>query len=268
MSCRRARRRIDAFFQGTLNGARWRRLAEHLKGCEGCLRCYNRVVLAMRQMSGRPGEVTAEELAPIGDAIALLRPFALPAVDRLLWPAAALAACLVAVGGLWLWRADRRAGEVGVRGGAAALDATIRAFCVREQGSARLDVVAVSSADTGELSCAHRDLVQFAYALRSSRPAFLYLAAVDESGRTFDYYPRPPATESLPIFPARSEEPLPGSIRLSVNHRPGQVRIVAVVSERPMTRDAVAPLLAGSAGGRERAPPGARVLRLALEITP
>ena len=99
------------------------------------------------------------------------------------------------------------------------------------------------------------------------RPTWLYLAGVDAEGRVIRYYPRPPERQSLTLTPASSEQPLPGSIRLSIRHHPGVVKVVGLVTQSPLDpNDGDARVLRAVSSGE--VPEGGGVLQLNLVVLP
>ena len=263
MSCRQQRKTIDRLFLGEVSAATWRDLNAHLKTCEGCARYYDRAAFAMRALSGRPGEVSPEELYPVGEAFAATSS---SASSR--WLTRGIAALAIATSVATLVvvsvrRATTSEGVVTARGAPAVVDVQVRSYCLREDTPGKMRVVAASSEENGRLTCGVGDYVQFTYLLRGSKPMYLSIAGQTESSEVLHYYPR--ADEpALRIEPSGREEPLPGSVRLSAKHKPGQVKVAAVVSESPLTAEA---LFRVFESGRA-ANPAARVLRLSLEITP
>jgi hypothetical protein len=262
MSCRRQRKRIDALFLGELSPSGWRDLTGHLKTCEGCAHYYDRAALAMRALSGRPGEVTPEELAPIGASLRIPLSGGSRWLGRLT-AVLAVAASTAAVATFVLRRPTVPAGEVTARGESTPIDVQIRSYCLREAAPGQLTVVGASSEASGALSCGINDYVQFSCLLRGARPMYLYLVGQDAAGGLHHYYPRTDTEASLRIDPTGREEPLPGSIRLSAKHQPGVVQVAAVVSDSPLNGDAVLPLL----GQQMTVSPSLRILRLSLAVT-
>ncbi|MFH0899535.1 MAG: hypothetical protein V2A73_02775 [Pseudomonadota bacterium] len=71
--------------------------------------------------------------------------------------------------------------------------------------------------------------------------AYVFVMGVDDRGLPLWYGPRPFEHQSLRI-PAGEKADLrrlPGATRLAVNHRPGQVRVFAMLSKEPITCDEV-----------------------------
>jgi hypothetical protein len=125
----------------------------------------------------------------------------------------------------------------------------VRAFCV---DGGRASPISLGGA------CPRDGLLQFAYSNRRAR--YLLLFGIDSSGRALWYFPAPPQAESVAIRggagreEAALDEPLPGSTRLAVNHRPGPVRVLALFTQRPLRISEVAARLPHLAAG---APPQA-----------
>ena len=265
MSCQGQMKRIDQLLLGKLTPHQWEKLAGHLETCPECERYYNRTVFVLRQLSGTPEEVSTEELAPIGPIVARV---GRPARTWLPWGALAVSA---AIGfGIVSATISRTklgdGGEVQMRGTESVNPVAIRAYCVSELDPSTLKVVGSSNQD-GELKCKQAELLQFAYQLTDTRPTWLYLAGVDAEGRVIRYYPRPPERQSLTLTPASSEQPLPGSIRLSIRHHPGVVKVVGLVTQSPLDpNDGDARVLRAVSSGE--VPEGGGVLQLNLVVLP
>lgn len=78
------------------------------------------------------------------------------------------------------------------------------------------------------------DVVTFTYTNVSSRVKYLALFGVQADGEVRWYYPGYQGTQSISIGSEKVDEPLGEGIRLSVNHRPGWLRIVAMFSDEPL----------------------------------
>ncbi|MHB8878489.1 MAG: anti-sigma factor [Myxococcaceae bacterium] len=268
MSCPRCVKWIDELFLGRISPWKWQRLIEHLRTCPPCARYYDRAALAFRTLSPEPGDLTAEELAAIG-ATAVERAAPRRAALRRWWAVGGglVAACAAAIFLFVVSPPGPDPGEVTARGVAPpAFDFGIRAYCLSDAAGLPR-VVAVSSDETGHLTCGSKDLLQFAYTLREARAAYLFVAGIDDGGQRHEYYPRPPAASSAEIRPTQREEPLPGSIRLGVKHRAGAtVRVTALVSRSPLSHEQA--VLLSSAAPEGDAEAQVRRLEISLEVVP
>lgn len=265
MSCRRYVKWMDRLAENGEPRGDSREVYAHLATCPSCARYYNRVVLVLRQLQPVPGEVSPAELAFIGDAVVSGLRTRQPRGWGLRTFVALVATASVAGLTLFVLPATRPGpGEVQSRGEAGAVDADLRAYCLRQQGD---DVMVVSVSDplTGRLSCGLADAVQFAYRLRAPDAAWLYIVGLDQDGRLLEYQPRPPAQTSLPIARHDGEQVLSGSVRLGVNHHAGTVRVIGLVSSEPLTQERVRSAL--SPGASPSALPAAQRLTLSLELS-
>jgi hypothetical protein len=262
MSCRQQRKAIDRLFLGEDSPSAWPTITAHLKTCEGCARYYDRTALAMRALSGRPSDPSPEELRPIGIALA-----GTPAAGALRagrWSAALAVAATLGLAVLFTVRHTAQpVSEVTSRGTSVPIDVQVRGYCLREVTPGHLSVVAVSSEDTGHLSCGVTDYLQFSHLLRGDKPMYLAIVGRTASGETLHYYPRAEDETGVRINPTGREEPLPGSIRLAARHHPGPVDVAAVVSGSALSGQAAAALL-----DARNTPPDVRVLRLHVEVSP
>ena len=103
----------------------------------------------------------------------------------------------------------------------------LRAFCLRPgAGDGALRGLEARG------RCATGELLKLVYGNPGGRPE-LFLVGVDGRFAIKWYEPRPPSTVSVPAAKG-AELPLPGAIRLGVNHQPGPLRIFALVGEAPI----------------------------------
>ena len=100
----------------------------------------------------------------------------------------------------------------------------VRMFRVHSKGTA------VEGRSVLELN----DIVTFTYTNVSDRVRFLVLFGLQEEGTILWYYPGYKGKQSLPISSHRVDHPMDDGIRLSVNHSPGWLRVVAIFSSKPL----------------------------------
>jgi predicted anti-sigma-YlaC factor YlaD len=243
---------IDKLFLDGLAPWRFRRLRAHLTDCARCRAYYDKVALVWRAMG--------ENAVPpqVRDALAddLIRNLEgkrpRPRWPRLLAAAAGAAALAVGVqlSGLPARLFGRPSGEFQVRGTAAARARGVRAFCLGVDAShetvvrgAAPSVRAGAPAKDGvgrhaapsRLRCGLDDSLQFAYTLGEGPAEQLLLWGRDPDGALHWYAPA--AGEGLQALTSGVvDEPLPASVRLRVHHRPGEVTVHALFTERPLSR--------------------------------
>jgi hypothetical protein len=261
--------------RGDLTSRRMDRLRAHVATCAQCRALYDRAIALRRHLEGGV-PLAAAQVEGIARRV-------LPAPRRsLAWrwvpAAAAVAAAGVAAIVLSVRSADippeapaaaAGQGRFSARSAGAAPFEGVRAFCV---------VAGRASPIPAGGSCPRDGLLQFTYSNRRAR--YLFLFGIDASGRALWYFPAPPETESVAIRGgaagevAAVDEPLPGSTRLAVNHRPGVVRVLALFTDRPLRVAEVAgripPLAGGAAPEAVFAPlgEGESVTPLTFEVVP
>ena len=223
-----ARRRIDAYFAGELDGDGLTTLRAHLVDCDACRGVYDARARQERMVLGDD----AERLA---NARVLRMVLASPAVhvrpvrERSWWaafvlaPAAALAAALVFTTAL----PEDHSGPV-ARGG----DAAAIAFGV--------GVAAVDPA-TGQVLDARRPEGvaldhRLRFSVRCADPlrARLFLFGVDDALQPFWYYPLPDEGESIALPLNTALQTLPHETELRPRHHAGRLRVVALFSAQPI----------------------------------
>ncbi len=257
------------FETGELRDGKFRRLHEHLRGCEECRRFYDRASAIKRTLDVGAPPVPADELRLLARAAA--RAAARPAIAPrrgALWLAGALAGAL---GLSFIVLARPTApprGELQARGStpSAAPGVGVRAFCLSPKGEIVGSVeLSDRAAAAPSLACGLEDSLQFAY----SRPAAsgkgaaarLWLVATPGAGEPL-VYPLGRDADSVPLRAGALELPIPGSVRLAARHRPGSYRLAAVVSAASLDREALAKAGAGELPANGSASFGR------LEVTP
>lgn len=112
----------------------------------------------------------------------------------------------------------------------------LRAFCIHSQednAPASITGLMPASASAPAPSCQVQDILRFAYTNRS-KLGFLFLIGLDERYEIKWYEPHPPQETSIPVQQNAVDRPLSRAVRLNVNHGPGQVRLFAVFSDKPL----------------------------------
>ena len=88
------------------------------------------------------------------------------------------------------------------------------------------------------------DIITFSYTRVAKGIGYLALIGLQQDGRLLWYYPDYSEVQSTAIKGDNVDEPLHDGIDLSVNHRPGWLRIVALFSEHPLTKQLIEQRLA------------------------
>jgi hypothetical protein len=262
----------DHFLEG-LSEEQHGELRRHLRECEECRAEYDATAILLRgaaekQPTHRENEAWARHLR-----VKLHPDEPAPARRRQYrgWLAPALAAgVLVVVGAVLLLKHDtpptRPAPGVQLRGGDAVTPLVdIEVFAIAPGTPPRPRRVK----DGGEVGLG--EFVQFRYRNHSTRVRHLYLLGVDARGRVLDYFPRPGQTHSIAIQEALSPLPAARSIRLASRHQPGALWIVAIFSERPLSREQVHGKLRGLEGvdlGRASFGEGVYVMVHPVKVAP
>ncbi len=249
------------------------RLHEHLAVCEGCRQRYDKVALAGRLLHGGPealGQPSAAEIARARERLlGRTRLSPEPPVKRLALRfvfALAAAAAVVAIA-LPLTLDDKTAAlpaggtpQFQVRGAPARQGKMVglRAICIsNRQGMAKPELRELPADALGR--CGVDDALSFAYTNRTKNLRHLFLLGVDEAFEVKWYLPRTPVSESVAVEAGAVDEPLPRAVRLEVQHRSGALRVFALFSAKPLSRDAVADAVA-----RARKQTGGKLDRLEL----
>jgi hypothetical protein len=258
--CEKNHERIDQVILGDLAQAGWQSLREHLKACEPCRERYNRAVLAERMLHGGPdaaSQPSPAELDRVGQAVlGASVPERQPAWARLLqwfspshrWATglAATAAIVALVPVLSRMGAppsmpgsDKDArfknGPIELfssRGSSVHVDrnAGVRAFCLNQAAVMPLDP---DPKGTAPPRCDRAGQLKLAVS-NQGKFGRVFLVGMDGDHAIKWYAPRPPAEESVPAPTGNDtiDVPVGASVRLSVNHAPGRVRIFGLFSDR------------------------------------
>jgi hypothetical protein len=109
----------------------------------------------------------------------------------------------------------------------------LRVFCAeRQQGEVSFRDRAQTPGDG--LRCPRDAELKLAYRNRSSQLTHAAFFGVDRSGTLYWYGPTPAAPEPVAVQSADELLPVGETIRLAVNHEPGDIRVHAVFSTRPI----------------------------------
>ena len=216
-------------------------LAKHLRHCESCREDFDRQVAIDRELSTLSGVEPIPELTPLERAIAASRIFALDErAPKTRWGwgwrlglvAAAAALLLVALLVSRLVSSPpaldpRPPSQFAARG---AGDLALRLFCVASpESKGKRFRPAVSSA--GKVaSCALGEHLKLAYLATHPKARYVWILSLDEKKQINWYYPLANATRGVTLKVGPSLRPLPGMIKLSINHRPGEVKVLAIFS--------------------------------------
>ena len=126
--------------------------------------------------------------------------------------------------------------EFRARGGETITDPAIFAFCWdTEADTVRRLLDRSYTSKRMDNSCPVSNSIQFAYSAENVLYDHLYLFGWNSMGKRTWYYPRPDEDGSYQIETGVREKVLGRSVRLHVNHRPGDYAIVALFSDRPLT---------------------------------
>jgi hypothetical protein len=266
------RKAIARALAGELAPAEEQGLRAHLARCARCRAHYDRLALAAEAIAtsaGGEARVAARrERARLEAALAGASGGALaaPAPRRRArrWLPAALALAPAAAAIVWIVRVapppspGDAAPAVTFRGGApdgAAPPAGLLVYASRKEGAAghgpvRL-VADLPASGEGRLSLS--DYMQLS--VRGLRaPAFVTVVGVDDGGEVHVYVPRPGAAPAR-AAPRDAPASLGPSIDLGRGHRPGRLRLYALVSGEPLDEARVRAAAARLDRGRPGAPP-------------
>jgi hypothetical protein len=235
---------IDSLLVESLPARRFRKLREHLRGCEGCRERYNRVSLAERMLHGGPGAIERPSPASLDRIGAALldgyngRGGGLSRVPR--WVFGAVAAACAAVAILPMALKPRKlssaSAEFQVRGTASdpRQQAGMRAFCIHfPLGASATAEVRPLETQAAPPECSTDDLLKLTYSNRGGYQE-LFLFGLDEKMGIKWYAPRPPSEVSVPASAGAVDSPVGGAVKLSVNHDPGLVRLYALFGRTPI----------------------------------
>jgi len=126
------------------------------------------------------------------------------------------------------------------RGLSAVTGLGIQAICVASDPTGQPWIRAVYPENI-EKACKLGDILTFSYTnVKSDGSAgysYLFLFGVDEQGHPLWYYPNPQEQESIAIDTDAQaiNRPLPGGIKLAVNHKAGRIRVYGLFSDSPLS---------------------------------
>jgi hypothetical protein len=286
---------IEKLLLGALPARKMRRLRAHLQGCPACQHRYNKIVLASRLFEGGPEALTVPsegELLRVGEEVmrrVRLVPDARPARGAAVRWVAAVATCgvVLAIALPLVLRQERpllppfRAASENTAGagpahrgldelrfqargasGPATAQAVgerigLRAFCIQRIAGLP-QVSGLVPAEGAVPSCRTADVIKFAYT-NHAQLGYLFLVGVDDKYAIKWYEPHPPERRSVKVKSGASDEPLARAVRLAVNHRPGQLRVFALFSARPIGAEQIEQAVAQA---RKRRTPLATLVEL------
>lgn len=110
----------------------------------------------------------------------------------------------------------------------------LKAFCIDRRGKIVPPDRPEGSTRAPDASCKLGDELQLTVTHSGSAYPYLIVIGLDDEGRRLWYFPVPPTGRSGRAPRDVVDEPLGEAIRLRVNHRPGDVRILAVFSRSPL----------------------------------
>lgn len=229
---------------------------EHLALCASCRALAQTLSAADRTLGaacGAPVDVSAFErelgwhdlatrlrIRPVATRPAL-RPVAVQA-------AAALAAVVLVVWVvLGLPGTPLREKATGPAARGAAPAPWVEMLCIGEGGRVR-----PAGKPDGSLACRVDETLGFGYVNPAGAFQGLSMFAVGPRGGIHWYLPDPAEPGGLAIGPAARPEPVPRTVRLSVNHRPGKYTLAIVFSDRPLRLQELEPLAKNLASGEHR----------------
>lgn len=114
----------------------------------------------------------------------------------------------------------------------------IQAYCV-EVNDGRVQFTGPEDAPFGVVTCPEHAELKLAYLTHDPRFAYVAALGVDAEGSIHWYGPSPASPDPIAARLQATPVPLGESIVLSVNHKPGAVRVHAVFSSEPLGYDTV-----------------------------
>lgn len=228
------------FCEQELAAPEWRELQAHLTTCDGCRRYYDKVGALSLSMGERSFlGMSNIEAVVVGRALEAKRS---PFTRRLFWvlsaPVAALLAFLLVSGfstegeapsdPTFQPRGDQNGHPV----------ARLRPLCTDGKNGLLGDTLPAEN-DAGRLTrCTLQSDLVFTvlYDGEPSRARYLFVVGFDERGFPLWYTPKPNQEKSLPLLvQPNTQQRIPGSTRVGVNHVAGKVRVFALFSQSPIT---------------------------------
>jgi hypothetical protein len=251
MECpnKKVRAVIDVMFLKGFSARRWRSVREHLYACRSCRAYYDRVVTLHNKMHKETAPLSSEQLKLVSEEILDRMAPRRAGLPGRAWAYAGISLAVVATAVLVVlpMLEPQPASDFQARGVDAEVAAGVRAFCITAEQGAQAPRIRSTFPVTDELvagaggSCNIKDVLRFAYTngVPGRGRAFdcLFLLGINEQLQPLWYYPHPDEKLSVRIQsgPEAVNVPLPGGVRLEVNHAPGLVRIYGLFSEEPLT---------------------------------
>ncbi len=226
MSHQRALRDAHVLVAKGLAPARHRRLREHLRGCDACLRQYEQLRAVENALS--PGEVMAPSAFERMSELVLDEVSPKPRRAGIAWSFGLSAATAMAV---VMWLVVPAGGEFGSRGGAAPETRYGLSLFVIDPTTQQASRATV---DGARVTVPAGQLIQLAY--RNDDARYLAVVAVDAEGEVQVYYPGDDERDAggVRLVAGAHDEPLPGAWSLDDVAMP--LRVFAFFSREPLDR--------------------------------
>jgi hypothetical protein len=243
-------------------------LDDHLATCASCQSLFQTLASADRALGegcGAPDVISPMEIDMAWHG--LHEKLSLPPSGRgmRLWhwlipaSAAGFAAILLLV--LTPWKiTDREAGEYVARGAKA--PPSVECVCIPAGGTGKARPARRSAALD---ACRIDENLGFTYLNPGGRYSGLALYAVGPDDQVLWYLPNPAEPEGFRPGEADRPRALPRTIRISVNHREGDYRLVAIFMPEPLDFPSIRDIAPSVASGRN-APIGSYTIRRTLRV--
>ena len=252
----RYRRALRALYLGKKPPALPGPVEEHLATCASCRALARTLSAADRTMGaacGAPVDVSAFE-RELGWHDLAIRLCIRPVVTRpALRPVAVQAAAALAAAVLVVWvvlgspGTPLREGATGPAARGGALAPWVEMLCIGEAGRVR-----PARLPNGSLACRVDETLGFGYVNPAGAFRGLSVFAAGPRGEIHWYLPNPAEPRGMSIGPAARPEALPRTVRLAVNHRPGEYELAMVFSPRPLRLQELEPLAKKMLSGEYR----------------
>lgn len=128
--------------------------------------------------------------------------------------------------------------SVGPSDGAGFTRPDLELFCARRTGDG-VRFRGGSETPPGDMECPVAGELKLGYRNRDPELAYAAFFGVDRSGDIYWYGPSPAVPKPVPVESSRETMPVGETIRLSVNHSPGPVRVHAVFTSEPVDHTAL-----------------------------
>jgi hypothetical protein len=214
-------------------------VAEHVAACEACAHKWDLLCEGERAFERTDG-LSSRALAQLEQRVMTAHAARPQPATVAWWKRLWMAAPVLAAGAGLLWFNLPGTPSFQARGNAplAHASARVRVMCVGGSG-VRGDVLS-DAKGPGVLHCDLEDVLGFALTVDETGPwKYVFVVGSQGPGQVRWYHPRPEERESvkLPDQPV-TDQPMP-SVRLTVNHQPGNARVLAIFSQEPLSVSAV-----------------------------